>query len=134
VSAGRHGRRALRRAGLLDSLGGKQAILRIQAGTPAAANAGHYARIVADHALLRRLVTGGCEIAELGYQVPDDVTAGPMLRVPADMWVTMQPPSGRCGRVVEGNPVGEPVARRVSRSSQGVRAGQARLCAGRPSG
>jgi replicative DNA helicase len=66
---------ALRRAGVLDSLGGKQAILRIQAGTPAAANAGHYARIVADHALLRRLVSVGGEIAELGYELPDDVTA-----------------------------------------------------------
>jgi replicative DNA helicase len=66
---------ALRRGGLLESLGGKQAILRIQAGTPAAANAAHYARIVADHALLRRLVGVGGEIAELGYQLPDDVTA-----------------------------------------------------------
>jgi replicative DNA helicase len=64
---------ALRRAGLLDPLGGKQAILRIQAGTPAAANAAHYARIVADHALLRRLVAVGGEIAELGYELPDDV-------------------------------------------------------------
>jgi replicative DNA helicase len=35
----------LRRANLLEALGGKQAILRIQAGTPAAANAAHYARI-----------------------------------------------------------------------------------------
>jgi replicative DNA helicase len=66
---------ALRREGRLDSLGGKQAILRIQTGTPAAANAAYYARIVADHALLRRLVAVGGEIAELGYQLPDDVTA-----------------------------------------------------------
>ncbi|HYH50249.1 MAG TPA: replicative DNA helicase [Acidimicrobiia bacterium] len=65
---------ALRRSGLLDAIGGKQAILRIQAGTPAASNAGFYARIVADHALLRRLVAVGSEIAELGYTVPDGVT------------------------------------------------------------
>src|SRR3954465_2991806 len=32
----------LRRADLLDALGGRQAILRIQVGTPAAANAAHY--------------------------------------------------------------------------------------------
>jgi replicative DNA helicase len=64
----------LRRAGLLDALGGKQAVLRIQVGTPAASNAGFYARIVADHALLRRLVAVGSEIAELGYQLPDDIT------------------------------------------------------------
>jgi replicative DNA helicase len=66
---------ALRRAGVLDGLGGKQAILRIQVGTPAASNAGFYARIVADHALLRRLVAVGSEIAELGYTLPDDITA-----------------------------------------------------------
>jgi replicative DNA helicase len=65
---------ALRRAGLLDALGGKQAVLRIQVGTPAASNAGFYARIVADHALLRRLVAVGSEIAELGFTVPEDVT------------------------------------------------------------
>jgi len=65
---------ALRRHDLLDPLGGKQAILRIQAATPAASNAGFYARIVADHALLRRLVAVGSEIAELGYTLPDDIT------------------------------------------------------------
>jgi replicative DNA helicase len=65
---------ALRRAGVLDGVGGKQVILRIQVGTPAASNAGFYARIVADHALLRRLVAVGSEIAELGYTLPDDVT------------------------------------------------------------
>jgi replicative DNA helicase len=65
---------ALRRAALLDAVGGKNAVLRIQVGTPAASNAGHYARIVADHALLRRLVAVGSEIAELGYTVPEHVT------------------------------------------------------------
>jgi replicative DNA helicase len=65
---------ALRRAGVLDGLGGKNAVLRIQVATPAASNAGFYARIVADHALLRRLVAVGSEIAELGYTLPDDVT------------------------------------------------------------
>jgi replicative DNA helicase len=65
---------ALRRAGVLDGLGGKQAVLRIQVGTPAASNAGFYARIVADHALLRRLVAVGSEVAELGFTVPEDVT------------------------------------------------------------
>ena len=64
----------LRRHDLIDALGGKAAILRIQAATPAASNAGFYARIVADHALLRRLVAVGSEIAELGYTLPDDVT------------------------------------------------------------
>ena len=65
---------ALRRAGVLEALGGKQAVLRIQVATPAASNAGFYARIVADHALLRRLVAVGSEIAELGSTLPEDVT------------------------------------------------------------
>src|SRR5438105_5470065 len=53
---------ALRRADLLEAMGGKQAVLRIQVATPAASNAAHYAGIVADHALLRRLVAVGSEI------------------------------------------------------------------------
>ena len=65
---------ALHRAGVLDGVGGKNAILRIQTGTPAASNAAFYARIVADHALLRRLVAVGSEIAELGYTLPEDIT------------------------------------------------------------
>ncbi len=64
----------LRRANLLEALGGKQAILRIQVGTPAAANAAHYARIVEEHSLLRRLIGVAGEIAEMGYDMPDDVT------------------------------------------------------------
>jgi len=47
----------LRRSGLLEALGGKGALLQIQAAVPASANAGHYARIVGDLALLRRLIT-----------------------------------------------------------------------------
>jgi replicative DNA helicase len=66
---------SLQRAGVLDGIGGKNAVLRIQTGTPAASNAAFYARIVADHALLRRLVAVGSEIAELGYTLPDDVSA-----------------------------------------------------------
>jgi replicative DNA helicase len=65
----------LRRADMLDAVGGKGAILRIQAGTPAAANAAHYARIVEEHALLRRLIGVAGEISQMGYEMPDDVTA-----------------------------------------------------------
>ena len=65
----------LRRANLLEALGGKSAILRIQTGTPAAANAAYYARIVEEHSLLRRLIGVAGEIAEMGYDVPDDVSA-----------------------------------------------------------
>ncbi|MGH8983300.1 MAG: replicative DNA helicase, partial [Acidimicrobiia bacterium] len=64
----------LRRAELLDALGGKATLLRIQAGTPASANAGHYAGIVSELALLRRLIAVAGDIAEMGYEAPDDVT------------------------------------------------------------
>src|SRR5882762_8847141 len=64
----------LRRAELLDGIGGRAVLLQIQAGTPASANAGHYARIVNELALLRRLIAVAGDIAEMGYDVPDDVT------------------------------------------------------------
>jgi len=64
----------LRRSGLLEALGGKGALLSIQASTPASANAGHYAKIVSELALLRRLITVSGEIAESAYAQPDDVT------------------------------------------------------------
>jgi replicative DNA helicase len=65
----------LRRAGLLDAIGGPATLISLQANTPAISNAGRYARIVEEHALLRRMIGVAAEIAELGYQVPDDVTA-----------------------------------------------------------
>jgi len=64
----------LRRADLLDGIGGRAALLLIQANTPASANAGHYARIVNELALLRRLIGVAGDIAEMGYDTSDDVT------------------------------------------------------------
>ena len=64
----------LRRGNLLDALGGKSTLTQIQASTPASANAGHYAKIVSELALLRRLITVSGEIAESAYNQPDDVT------------------------------------------------------------
>lgn len=57
----------LRRAELLDAMGGRQTLLKLQHGTPASANAVHYAKIVWEHALLRRLIAAAGSIAELGY-------------------------------------------------------------------
>ena len=65
----------LKRADLLDGIGGPGALLALQATTPATTNAGRYARIVDEHALLRRLIAVAGEIAELGYSLPDDVAA-----------------------------------------------------------
>ncbi|MCP3856344.1 MAG: replicative DNA helicase [Actinomycetia bacterium] len=64
----------LKRAGLLEMVGGPQTLVTIQAGTPAIGNAGHYATIIEEYALLRRLIQVSNEIAEIGYGLPDDVT------------------------------------------------------------
>jgi replicative DNA helicase len=63
----------LRRAGLLELIGGPEVLIRLQASTPATSNAGRYARIVNDHALLRRLIGVATDIADMGYEVPENV-------------------------------------------------------------
>jgi replicative DNA helicase len=63
----------LRRADLLEALGGPAVLAQIMATTPATTNAARYARIVEEYALLRRLIGVAGEIAELGYSVPEDV-------------------------------------------------------------
>jgi replicative DNA helicase len=63
----------LKRAGMLDEIGGPAVLLDFQATTPAISNAFHYARIVEEHALLRRMISVSNEIAETAYGVPEDV-------------------------------------------------------------
>ena len=65
----------LRRAGVLDAIGGTATLVSLQTATPATSNAGRYARIVEEHALLRRLIGVAGDIAEMGYEMPEDVTA-----------------------------------------------------------
>jgi replicative DNA helicase len=57
----------LRRAGMLDAIGGPATLITLQANTPATTNAGRYAQIVEQHAQRRRLIGIAAEIAELGY-------------------------------------------------------------------
>ncbi len=65
----------LSRASLLDGVGGSAALVGLQLNTPAIGNASRYARIVEEHALLRRLIGVAGEIAEMGYSVPEDVAS-----------------------------------------------------------
>ena len=65
----------LQRSGLLEAVGGAGALVEIQASTPVAGNAGHYADIVAKNATLRRLIGAASEVAELAYSRPADVDA-----------------------------------------------------------
>ncbi|HLM28485.1 MAG TPA: replicative DNA helicase [Acidimicrobiales bacterium] len=64
----------LKRNGLLDIVGGHQALVDIMASTPATTNAAGYARIIEEHALLRRLIGVAGEISEIGFSMPDDIT------------------------------------------------------------
>ncbi|UDY34371.1 replicative DNA helicase [Dermatobacter hominis] len=60
-------------AGVLEAVGGPATLVTLQARTPAITNAEHYARIVEEKALLRRLISTANEVAELGYQPLDDI-------------------------------------------------------------
>lgn len=64
----------LRRNGLIEEIGGSQALLELQNATPAISNASRYAKIVQDTAVLRRLISVAGEITEIAYLEPDDVT------------------------------------------------------------
>jgi replicative DNA helicase len=56
----------LEQRGELEDVGGRVRIHELAALVPAAANAGHYARIVRDMATLRGLIRAGSEIARMG--------------------------------------------------------------------
>ncbi len=63
----------LTRADMLEISGGPGILLDLQGNTPAISNAAHYARIVEEHALLRRMIAVSNEIAEMAYGIPEDV-------------------------------------------------------------
>ncbi len=63
----------LNRQGLAEKVGGNTALVRLQTGTPASANAAKYANIVYEAATLRKLIEVGGEIVELGYDGSEDV-------------------------------------------------------------
>jgi replicative DNA helicase len=64
---------ALRTGGVLESVGGVGYIAELAACVPTAANAGHYARIVREKALLRSLASISTEIASGAYDAPPNV-------------------------------------------------------------
>ena len=64
----------LSRNGLLDAVGGPPALAELQGSATAISHAGHYAKVVEEHALLRRLIGTAGEIAQMGYDSSDDVT------------------------------------------------------------
>lgn len=64
----------LRRSKQLDELGGLNFLVELQNSTPSVSSAGRYVQIVRDTAILRRLIKGAADIAEIGFSSPADVT------------------------------------------------------------
>ena len=63
----------LGQADVLDAVGGSGTLITLQARTPAITNALHYAKIVEEKALLRKLIMTANDVAELGYSPLDDI-------------------------------------------------------------
>jgi replicative DNA helicase len=57
----------LTRDGLLERIGGAPYLHTLIASVPTAANAGYYAAIVRERAVLRRLIEAGTKVVQLGY-------------------------------------------------------------------
>jgi replicative DNA helicase len=57
----------LTRSGALERVGGGPYLHTLVASVPTAANAGYYAQIVRERAILRRLVEAGTKVVQLGY-------------------------------------------------------------------
>ena len=62
----------LARVGNVQRAGGESYLHTLTSIVPTAANAGYYAQIVAEQAVLRRLVETGTHIAQLGYEAQGD--------------------------------------------------------------
>jgi replicative DNA helicase len=66
---------ALRNDGKLDAVGGSVYIADLINSVPTSANAEHYAKIVEEKSILRRLIDTGTKIVRDSFEEPDDVDA-----------------------------------------------------------
>jgi replicative DNA helicase len=64
----------LRRLGIFESIGGAPYVHTLVSGVPTAGSAAHYARIVEEHALLRRLIEAAHSISEMAFAMPEEVS------------------------------------------------------------
>jgi replicative DNA helicase len=62
----------LKRGHTLDQVGGPLYVYNLVESVPTPASAAYYARIVADHALLRRLIEAASQVMAKAYVVPED--------------------------------------------------------------
>lgn len=63
----------LRRDDTIDKVGGKPAILALQAAPPSSTNSSYYAKIVTDLSQLRAMIMAANDIAEMGYGSPESI-------------------------------------------------------------
>ena len=63
----------LRKSGKLDAVGGSVYVADLLNSVPTAANIEHYAKIVEEKAILRRMIEAGTRIVANGFSNPDDV-------------------------------------------------------------
>ena len=63
----------LRRTQMLDEIGGLDGLLELQNATPSVSSAGRYIQIVRDTSMLRRLIKGATQIADIGFSAPADI-------------------------------------------------------------
>lgn len=64
----------LESAGKIKQVGGSGYLAEIVNNTPSAANIAYYAQIVRDKAILRRLISAGANITELGYEEDGEIS------------------------------------------------------------
>jgi replicative DNA helicase len=143
----------LTRAGALERVGGGPYLHTLVASVPTAANAGYYAEIVRERAILRRLVEAGTKVVQLGYGAAggaggdvDDVvdraqaavyevverrTSEDYIGLEAAMWQTYNEIEmiGNRGGELFGVPTG---FRDLDELTNGLHAGQLIVVAGRP--
>ena len=60
---------------VLEAAGGLPGLMALTAETPASSHAARYIDIVRSNAVLRRMISAGIEIADMGYNRPEDVSA-----------------------------------------------------------
>ena len=65
----------LKRSGVLEDIGGPLYVRDLSEQVPTPAGAGHYAKIVSQAALLRRLINAAADIMQIGYSSPEDPEA-----------------------------------------------------------
>lgn len=65
----------LRRRDKLEAVGGKHYLFHLVQSVPTPGSAAHYAKIVEENALLRRLIEASHTISDIAYNIPEDVEA-----------------------------------------------------------